>query len=69
MDGAGEYLAKQNKPNPKNQRPNVFSDKQMMIHNGSRVVGSEGTLECAEVPIHIYDYTTGVTLYYVQSEE
>ena len=33
MDGVGEYHAKQNKPNPKNQRQNVFSDMWMLIHN------------------------------------
>ncbi len=34
MDGVGEYHAKQSKPIPKNQRPNVLSDKWMLIHNG-----------------------------------
>ena len=40
MDGVGEYHAKWNKPNPKNQRPIVFSDMQMLIHN--KVVGELG---------------------------
>ena len=34
MDGAGEYYAKQNKSIPENQRPNVFSDMRMLIHDG-----------------------------------
>ena len=51
MDGTREYHAKQNKPFPKNQRSNVFSDMQMLIHNGGlgknrvtfdSVEGSEG---------------------------
>ena len=33
MDGIGEYLAKWNKPIPKSQMPNAFSDKWMMIYN------------------------------------
>ena len=33
MDGAGEYRAKRNKPNPKNQRSNVFSGIWMINHN------------------------------------
>ena len=33
MDGVREYHANWNKPNPQNQRPNVFSDKQKVIHN------------------------------------
>ena len=33
MDEIGKYHAKWNKPSPKNQRLNVFSDKWMMIYN------------------------------------
>ena len=33
MDGVGGYHAKQNKTIPENQRPNVFFDMQMLIHN------------------------------------
>ena len=39
MDEVREYHAKWNKPNPKNQRPNVFSDMWMLIHNKGGGIG------------------------------
>ena len=49
MDGVGEYHAKWNKPIPKNQRPNVFSDKWMMIHNEGWEGGQNGVrMNCIE---------------------
>ena len=51
MDGIGEYHAKWNKPNPKNQRLDVFPDKWMMIYNGGGGGGWEkngGTLDYIE---------------------
>ena len=41
MDGVGEYHPKWDKPFPKNQRPNDFSDKWMMIHNRNGEVRKE----------------------------
>ncbi len=33
MDEVGEYHAKENKPIPPKQKPNVFSDTRMLTHN------------------------------------
>ncbi len=49
MHGAREYHVKQNKPIPQNQRPNIFSDMQMLIHNKGEGVGkNRGTLDWTE---------------------
>ena len=50
MDGAGEYHAQQSKPIPKNQRPNIFSDLWMPIHNavGGMQGKNGGTLDWVE---------------------
>ena len=39
MDAIREHHAKWNKPIPKNQSPNVFPDKWIMIYNGGGGVG------------------------------
>ena len=49
MKRIGEYHAKWNKPIPKKQRLNVFSDKWMMIHNsGGGWEKNGGTLDYKE---------------------
>ena len=39
MDGVRDYHAKRNKPNPKNKRPNVFSDMWKLIHKKGGWIG------------------------------
>ena len=39
MDGVGGYYAKGNMSIPKKQRPNIFSDMWMIIHNGEAGYG------------------------------
>ena len=41
MDEVGKYHAKWNRPSPKNQRTNAFSDKCMTIYNEGRWWGEE----------------------------
>ena len=49
MDGVREYHAKQNKPNPKKQGLNIFSDMWRIIHNKRAGVLGENTITSYEV--------------------